>query len=349
LNACGRHSSRGVRFAPGGTTRMSQPTEKKPLNPAFLASYRAKKAHAVDKSQYNFTPARRKALDEARKKRKFVMTPAKREAQRKATEANQRNWRLTPARLAAMKVNVRKMQRASVEKFQMTDRRKRASLANIAKAQAAERSPESYARSRFNHLQHGLDVRSLEETMHLMKEDPEEYEAHRQRFRRVFAPRFKAEERAVDLIAAATWRRLRLFHAQARWEADRLKHFFSRAEFVQPLDAEETRTRGLTLLVLLCERERLVRKDQSLIALVEREIRTLLRLRADGDPDFHLYSRDSRKTWRRYEKLRNELEAEYREIAELEQNMELMDRLREGGPEVDAAIEQARAARRSAS
>jgi hypothetical protein len=248
-----------------------------------------------------------------------------------------------------MKVNVRKMQRASVEKFQMTDRRKRALLANIKKAQAAERSPESYARSRFNHLQHGLDVRSLEETMRLMGEDPAEYAAHRQRFRRVFAPRLKTEEKVVDLIAAATWRRLRLFHAQARWEADRLRHFFSRAEFIQPLDAEETRMRGLTLLVLLCERDKFDRHDRLLIGVVEREIRTLLRLRADGNPDFHLYSRDSKKTWERYEKLQAERDAEYKALEEEEKRVTLLERLHAGGPKVEAAIERARAAMRSAS
>jgi hypothetical protein len=292
--------------------------------------------------KFRFTPARRAALDEARKKRKFQMTPAKRAAVRKAAEANRRDFRMTRARRRAMSINVRKMQRASVEKFRLTEARLAACRANIQKALAVERAPESYARSRFNHLQHGLQVRTLEETIPLLGEDPKEYEAHKRRFRRVFAPRFQAEEKVVDLIAAAVWRRLRLFKAQARWESDALKQFFAKAAFIQPLGADETRVRGHFLLALLLDRDKLEAREQSLLAVVEREIRTLLRLRSGGDPDFRFISRDSEKTWRQYEKLLDAMEAEYREIAEEENRNDLLERLMEGGPDVEAALRKVR-------
>lgn len=292
--------------------------------------------------KYNFTPARRAALDEARKQRMFQMTPAKWAAVRKATDALRRDYHFTPARRAVAFAHLRKAREDREAMYRPTPARLAANRANLVKARAKQRPRESYARTRFNRLKHGLDVRSLEETMHLLGDDPKEYEAHQQRFRRVFAPRFQAEEKVVDLIAAAVWRRLRLFKAQARWESDALKQFFAQAAFIQPLGAEETRSRGHFLLALLLDRDKLEAREQSLLGVVEREIRTLLRLRSGGDADFRFISRDSEKTWRRYEKLLDELETEYREIAAEEDRIELLERLREGGPEVEAALRKVR-------
>jgi hypothetical protein len=294
------------------------------------------------RTPYIFTPARRRALDAARRKRTFRMTPAKRAALRKATEANRRNFRLTPARLRAMHANALKMQRASVEKFRMTEARREASERNLRKALATPRTPESRLRSRFNHLQHGLQVRSLDETMVLLGEDPKELEAHRERFRRVFAPSGPAEEKVVRALAEAVWRRLRLFRAQAVRESKQLKKLFEFAPPVSGLDAEMTRSRLLILLTALTDRDRFIQLDQELIAAVEREARMLLRLRSEGRERIQLYSRDSRKTWRRYLQLERELNAERREIQETEDNLELFERLRKGGPEVERALETVR-------
>lgn len=271
------------------------------------------------------------------------MTPAKLAALRKATEANRKNYRLTPARLRAMRANALKMQRASVERFQLTEARKQANARNLLKAHAAPRPPESRLRSRFNHLQHGLDVRSLEETMEQMGEDPKEFEKHVERFRRAFVPGGETEEKVVRSIAEATWRRFRLFRAQACWEAGQVKKLFELAPSPSRLDLEATRTRALNLIIALNDRDRFHQHDQALIAGVERELRMLLRLRSDGRAGFGLYSRDSQKTWRRFEQLQNKLEAEYREVEEEEKRIEILERLMEGGPEVEAAIARARA------
>lgn len=293
--------------------------------------------------RYSFTPARQRALDAARRKRRFEMTPAKLAALGKATEANRRNFRLTPARLRAMQINARKMQRASVEKFRMTEARREANDRNIRKALAAPRTPESRLRSRFNHLQHGLQVGSLEETIELMGEDRKEFEEHAERFRRVFVPRGEAEEEVVRSIARATWRRLRLFRAQACWETKQLKKLFARAPAVPQLDTEATRARAHLLLIALTDRDLFAKHDQSLIAEVERELRMLLRLRAGGKTGFGLYSRDSQKTWRRYARLQKKLDAEYREVEKEEKRIDLLERLQAGGPEVEAAIARVRA------
>ncbi len=137
--------------------------KKKPaLCPHRPATCRARKPGAVERKAYRFTPARRAALAEARKKRRFEMTPPKWAAVRKAAEANQRNFRLTPARLKSMGVNIRKAQAGSVRKFRMTETRRQALLGNLKKAWAKPPSP--VARSRHNRLKHGLQSRNFERT-----------------------------------------------------------------------------------------------------------------------------------------------------------------------------------------
>ena len=283
--------------------------------------------------QYNFTPARRAALDEARQKRKFQMTPAKWTAVRKAAEANRRKFRLTRARRRAMSLNAGKMQRASVEKFRMTEARLAACRANIQKALAVQRSPQSYARSRFNHLQHGLDVRRLEETMHLLG-DAKEYEAHRQRFRRVFVPANPVEEKVVHLLAAAVWRRLRLFNAQARWESDNLHRFLARALPLTPLDAGWTRVRAYELMALLLDREKFHRHDHHLTGVVERQLRTLLHLRTGGKPEFKYLMRRSPQELRQAE----ELAVHWQRVQNALTDVVFEERVRRGGPAVEAAL-----------
>ena len=284
--------------------------------------------------KYEFTPARRAALDEARQKRQFLMTPAKWAAIRKAVEANRRNFRLTRARRRAMSINARKMQRASVDKFRLTEARLAANRANIRKALAVQRTPESYARSRFNHLQHGLQVRTLEETMHLLGDDQREFDSHCRSFARVFAPANPVEEKVVHLLAAAVWRRLRLFKAQARWESDNLRRFLARGPSLGPLDAGWTRVRAYELMVLLLNREKFHRHDHHLTGVVERQLRTLLHLRTGGDPQFKYLMRRSPEERREAE----ELAAQWKRVQDALTELTFEERFRRGGPAVKATI-----------
>jgi len=268
-----------------------------PLSPRKLAACRAniRHAHAANRCRYRFTAARRAALDAARQKRTSVMTPARWAAVRKAAEANRRNFRLTRVRLAAMRANARKMQAASVEKFRMTKRRQRADLANLHKAWAKKRPPESYARSRFNHLKHGLTVRTLEETLHLLGETPKELAAHRRLLVRTFAPRDAIERRAVARLSEVLWRRLRLYRARARWEADTLQHYLGDLPEETNLSADETGARADLLLGALLLDSRLYRYEDQFRRHIERLLRYLLRKRADRDPHFPTDGRMSLK------------------------------------------------------
>jgi hypothetical protein len=292
---------------------------------------------------YRFTPARRRALDAARRKRTFAMTPAKWAALRKAVEANRRNFRMTPARRRAMRANALRMQRASVEKFRMTEARRRAAAANLRRAQAAPRPPSSRRRSRFSHLQHGLQARSFFGTLKRLGEDRRKFRELEEGFRQVFVPRGEAEAEVVQAIARATWRRLRLFRAQAVWEWKRVKRLFQQVPPLPRLDLETTRTRAYLLLIALAERERFDRFDRQLIHAVERDVRRLLRLRAEGRGDYGLYARESRRIVRKYQRQERELMRARRDVEETEANLELRERLAQGGPEVDAALAQTRA------
>jgi hypothetical protein len=254
---------------------------------------------------------------------------------KKAVEANRGHYRRTPKRLQACRENLKKARAAQQGNFRRTEARLRASRESIRKAQAAPRTPESYARSRYNHLQHGLTVRNLEATLRALGDDRREFEAHCARFRRVFSPANPTEENVVRRIAAAVWRQLRLFKAQARWQSDTLRRYFQRAEFVETLDAETTRMRALSLLVLILDRDKFHFHDQRLTGGVERALRLLLHLRTGGDPDFQLLTRES-------EKERRELRALEKEIEEQKRDLLVLERLARGGPEVEAAIERAR-------
>lgn len=219
-----------------------------------------------------------------------------------------------------------------------SEKQRSAARANVSKAHAASREPKNYRRYHRHKLKHGLQVRSLEQTLRLLGEDPREFEAHCGRFARVFAPSSLAEEKLVRRIAAATWRHLRLFKAQARWQSDALQHFYERAPFLQPLDTEETRLRAAFLITLLLDRDRFYLHDQRLTAGVERGLRTLLGLRADGETEFQLYSRQTEKEWQEYERMQKEIQEERHIIEEQESTLRLRERLAAGGPEVERAI-----------
>ncbi|MGD0923444.1 MAG: hypothetical protein ABSA70_17025 [Terriglobia bacterium] len=270
----------------------------------------------------------RKAWKAPRRKA-YELTPARLEAcranSRKAAEANHLRYQATRRRRAASLANAVKAREANRQNFRFTEARRAASALTIRQAQAAERTPESYARSRFNHLKHGLDVRTLEETLKQLGDDPKEYAAHCRRFERVFAPENPAEQKVVRLLAAVVWRRLRLFQAQVRWETDRLKYFFTHAPAIQPLDPELTRLRAHGLMGLLLDRERLNRHDRLLTVAMERELRVLLRLRTGSDAQFKFFS--------------HETSAEEKRIKELEREVRTYDRLASGDPEAWKVVE----------
>jgi hypothetical protein len=194
---------------------------------------------------------------------------------------------LSPAELAARRANLQKAHAAPEEViYRATARRQAASRANIQKAIAWRRSPGGNAVARLNALKHGAFARTLADTVQRLREDPAEFQRHLRLFRQAYIPQDKKEALLVQRLAETTWRRLRLFHAQARWETDRLHALFAAAPSPRSLTPEETERRALALLYTLNRWETLLREAAKLESRVEYLLRVLLWRRSAGTIKF---------------------------------------------------------------
>ncbi|HXX21795.1 MAG TPA: hypothetical protein VEO19_01445 [Terriglobia bacterium] len=189
---------------------------------------------------------------------------------------------------------------------------------------------EADFRRRYHTLKHGLGrgASSLEESMAALGEDPAEFDSLRRLIERAFVPKNLPEYEVVLRLAGSIWRRLRLYKAAARWEEDSLRQALSSGPDVESLSVEETRLRAYGIMMLLLDEPRVVRSRFQLLAEVERQIRALLKIRSGGKAKFHFISRQSRKA--------------ERELEEEERFWRAMDRIDEGGPEVEAILEKFR-------
>jgi hypothetical protein len=189
---------------------------------------------------------------------------------------------------------------------------------------------EADFRRRYHTLKHGLSAGlcSLEESMAALGEDPAEFKALARLVERTFVPKNLPEYEVVQRLARAIWRRLRLFKAAAHWEAEALRHALSSGPEVESLSVDETQMRAFGVMTLLLDETRLSRSRFQLLAEVERQLRALLRIRSGGKAKFRFISRETRKARREQE--------------EEERYWRVMDRIDEGGPEVEAILEQFR-------
>ncbi len=194
---------------------------------------------------------------------------------------------LSPAELAARRANLQKAHAAPEEViYRATARRRAASRANMQKAIAWRRSPGGNAVARLNALKHGAFARTLADTVQRLREDPAEFQRHLRLFRQAYVPQDKKEALLVQRLAETTWRRLRLFHAQARWETDRLHALFAAAPSPRSLTPEETERRALALLYTLNRWDTLLREAAKLESRVEYLLRVLLWRRSAGTIKF---------------------------------------------------------------
>jgi hypothetical protein len=212
-------------------------------------------------------------------------------------ERSKRAYVLTPEGRAS--AQARASRRANLEKARaalaagghpQTEKRRAASLANLAKALAARRTPAGNAAARLNALKHGLFAKRVPEGVGRLGEDPAEFDAHRQLFAQVFAPQDEAEREIVRRLAETVWRRLRLHHAQAHWESKRLDQLFREAPQVARLTAEETEQRAYALAHVLSDYQSFFAEAARIESQIERELRRLLRKRSDGAISFKALS-----------------------------------------------------------
>jgi hypothetical protein len=189
---------------------------------------------------------------------------------------------------------------------------------------------EADFRRRYHTLKHGLGegVCSLEESMAVLGEDPAEFKVLAGLIERTFVPKNLPEYEVVQRLAGTVWRRLRLYKAAAHWEADALRQVLSSGPQAESLTVDETRVRTWGVITLLLNETQLSRSRFRLLAEVERQLRALMKIRSGGKAKFHFISRQTRK--------------EQRELEEEERYWRVVDRLEEGGPEVEAILEKFR-------
>jgi len=189
---------------------------------------------------------------------------------------------------------------------------------------------EADFRRRYHVLKHGLGAGacSLEESMAALGEDPAEFKALAGLIERAFVPKNMAEREVVQRLAAVIWRRLRLHKAAAHWEADALQRALSAAPEAESLSVDETHLRACGVMTLLLNETNLSRSRLQLLAEVERQFRALLKIRSGGQAKFRFISHQTRKA--------------ERELEEEERYWTVVEQIEEGGPEVEAILDQFR-------
>ena len=95
-------------------------------------------------------------------------------------------------------------------KYRPTERRDASQHANLVKAAQSPRYASGFKR--------GTQCLSLRRSLFLAGETREEYEARRALFHRALGPVGEREERLVEAIFQASWRRRRVFRGHWRWE-----------------------------------------------------------------------------------------------------------------------------------
>jgi len=190
---------------------------------------------------------------------------------------------LTARELSSRRANLEKARAASRQGYRPTEKRLRASRANLVKAIAARRSPEGNAAARLNALKHGLFARrTVAASVTWLGEDPAEFERHLALFDRIFIPGNEEEKAIVRGLAETVWRRLRFFHAQARWEKERLHRIFAEAPTPAKLDLDDTVARANGLTLGRMEFDAFFREVSKLESQVEFWLRKLIRKRSHG-------------------------------------------------------------------
>jgi hypothetical protein len=190
---------------------------------------------------------------------------------------------LSAAELAARRANLAKARAADQDLiYRPTRRRRAASRANIQKAIAWRRSPEGNAVARLNAFKHGLAAKHLPELRARLGEAPEDFEEHHQRVRQVFRPENPEQRCLVERLARATWRRIRLFRAQARYEATAWRGMSRRAGKSRPTLTDFS-DRAFEVSTVLCEARLVENEAWKLEDRIERILEALLRQRARED------------------------------------------------------------------
>jgi len=203
------------------------------------------------------------------------------QARRRPRHRRARGRPLSEAELAARRANLAKARAADKDWiYRPTARRQAASRANIQKAIAWRRSPEGNAIARLNAFKHGLAVKGLPDLLTRLGEAPEDFAEHRELVEKVFRPESAVERQLVHRLAQATWRRIRLFRAQARYERTAWQRLLARAGQSRRLTVGEVSDRVYEVSKLFAEARLVEGEAWKLEDRIERILAALVRARA---------------------------------------------------------------------
>lgn len=156
-----------------------------------------------------------------------------------------KKYTMSKAALAARRANIKRAHAAPKEKiYRATERREAASRANMEKAIAARKSEAGIIAARLNAATHGYYIKDLAGSFRRMREDPKEYQTLLALFEGIFVPQDEEESEYVRRLTQASWKRLRLFRAQAVWELQRLREVLKSIDTSRPLTPFETHRRA---------------------------------------------------------------------------------------------------------
>ena len=191
---------------------------------------------------------------------------------------------LTERELATRRANLAKARAVANRSYRRTEKRLDASRANLAKAQAARRTAQGNAVARLNALKHGLFAKdTLAESVDRLGEDKRECASFIRFVESVFPAASDDEKPIVRGLAETLWRRLRFFHAQARWERERLQKTFRVARPAPPSNLHDLVARADRLSLALIDFEAFYRELDKLESQVEYWLRKLIRKRSHGE------------------------------------------------------------------
>ncbi len=186
-----------------------------------------------------------------------------------------RKYTVTARVLAACRRNLARANAVDQEiRYRLTPKRLIACHKNLVRAQAVRRTSPRYGA-----IRHGAYCLSLERSLELAGETKSDFISHLSDFDEAFAPEGEEQAKLVRALALASWRRLRVFRGQARWEERRLglclAEAIRRAQTVSPewIGAESARELMLDVLDAFAEMPRvdhlLERLNRRLGRLVE--------------------------------------------------------------------------------
>jgi hypothetical protein len=181
--------------------------------------------------------------------------------------------------------------------YELTPRRSAAARANLEKALATLRVRNPARAARPPNLRHGFFTRDLRRSVILLGEDVREYDAHVERFERVFLPQTDVERRIVLRLAEAAWRLLRGYRARANAQTRKLRKLLEAEAARASLDPNHTWNAAFRLQQLFCDERYLFDCVNRLRNHMERLFRVLLIERTGSDQEFRTFSRRRLSEW----------------------------------------------------